>query len=161
MGNSQSSKIRFKPNRKPSTQASHQLLHKMKSQPGKQGSWGQHGAHLGPVGPMWVPCRSHEPCAQGMLLYCDRRGKYRIMYVLKWKNVYAHTRGLFWCLLPELCSNEGNTHQINTSVSTYTVRDEITYIISFPTKHNGSINDDKTTIFTHRLRDPLAQFTFC
>ena len=31
-------------------------------QPRKQGSWGQHGAHLGPVGPRWAPCRPHEPC---------------------------------------------------------------------------------------------------
>ena len=23
---------------------------------------GQHGAHLGPVGPRWAPCRPHEPC---------------------------------------------------------------------------------------------------
>ena len=30
-----------------------------------QSSWGQHGAHLGPVGPRWAPCWSHEPCYQG------------------------------------------------------------------------------------------------
>ena len=29
-------------------------------------SWGQHGAHLGPIGPRWTPCWSHEPCDQGM-----------------------------------------------------------------------------------------------
>ena len=28
-------------------------------------SWGQHGAHLGPVGPRWAPCWPHEPCHQG------------------------------------------------------------------------------------------------
>ena len=27
-------------------------------------SWGQHGAHLGPVGPRWAPCWPHEPCFQ-------------------------------------------------------------------------------------------------
>ena len=27
--------------------------------------WGQHGAHLGPVGPRWAPCWSHEPCYLG------------------------------------------------------------------------------------------------
>ena len=27
-------------------------------------SWG----HLGPVGPIWVPCWSHEPCYQGLAL---------------------------------------------------------------------------------------------
>ena len=26
------------------------------------GSWGQHGAHLGPTGPRWAPCWPHEPC---------------------------------------------------------------------------------------------------
>ena len=29
-------------------------------------SWGQHGAHLGPVGPRWAPCWPHEPCYQGL-----------------------------------------------------------------------------------------------
>ena len=29
---------------------------------------GQHGAHLGPVGPRWAPCWPHEPCYQGMLI---------------------------------------------------------------------------------------------
>ena len=30
---------------------------------------------------------------------------YRIMYVLAWRTVCALTRGLFWCLFPELRSN--------------------------------------------------------
>ena len=34
-----------------------------------QGSLGKHGAHLGPVGPRWAPCRPHEPCYQG--LHCS------------------------------------------------------------------------------------------
>ena len=34
-------------------------------------SWGQHGAHLGPVGPRWAPCWPHEPCYQGYdLIQC-------------------------------------------------------------------------------------------
>ena len=41
------------------------------------------------------------------------------------------------------------------------MRHDITYIISFRTRHNESINDDKTTIFTHRPRVSLARFTFC
>ena len=28
-------------------------------------SWGQYGAHLGPVGPRWAPCWPHGPCYQG------------------------------------------------------------------------------------------------
>ena len=35
--------------------------------PRKQSSWGQHGAHLGPVGPRWAPCWPNEPCYQGIL----------------------------------------------------------------------------------------------
>ena len=35
--------------------------------PRLQGSWGQHGAHLGPVGPRWAPCWSHKPCFQGIV----------------------------------------------------------------------------------------------
>ena len=27
---------------------------------------GQHGAHLGPVGPRWAPCWPHEPCYRGI-----------------------------------------------------------------------------------------------
>ena len=37
----------------------------MMTSPGKQSSWGQHGAHLGPVGPRWAPCWPHEPYYQG------------------------------------------------------------------------------------------------
>ena len=33
--------------------------------PRSQSSLGQHGAHLGPVGPRWAPCWPHEPCYQG------------------------------------------------------------------------------------------------
>ena len=29
-----------------------------------QSSWGQHGAHLSPVGPRWAPCWPHYPCYQ-------------------------------------------------------------------------------------------------
>ena len=35
-----------------------------------QSSWGQHGAHLGPVGPRWAPCWSHKPCYQGVYCSC-------------------------------------------------------------------------------------------
>ena len=33
--------------------------------PREQSSWGQHGAHLAPVGPRWAQCWAHEPCYQG------------------------------------------------------------------------------------------------
>ena len=34
---------------------------------GPPGSWGQHGTHLGPVGPRLAPCWPHESCYQGRL----------------------------------------------------------------------------------------------
>ena len=83
------------------------------------------------------------------------------MYVLEWRTVSALTRGLFWCLYPELRSNEGNKYQYNTRVSAEKVRYESAYIISFLTKHNEFINDDKTTIFTLRPRVLLARSSFC
>ena len=36
--------------------------------PREQGSCGQHGAHLGPVGPRWAPCCPHGSCYQGDFL---------------------------------------------------------------------------------------------
>ena len=38
--------------------------------PRYQSSWGQHGAHLGPVGPRWAPCWPHEPCYGGPCCLC-------------------------------------------------------------------------------------------
>ena len=35
------------------------------SHPWEQGSWGQHGANLGPTGPRWAPCWPHELCYLG------------------------------------------------------------------------------------------------
>ena len=60
-----------------------------------------------------------------------------------YSSTSALTRGLFWCLFPELRSNEGNKYQNNTRVSAETVRHESTYIILFLTRHNESINHYK------------------
>ena len=54
--------------------------------------------------------------------------------------------GYFWCLFPELRSNEGNKYQNNTPVSAETVRHESTYIILFLTRHNESINNYKNDV---------------
>ena len=69
---------------------------------------------------------------------------HKIMHVLERRNVYVLTTGLFWCLFPELHSNEGYKHQNNTRVCAYTFRHESTYIILFLTWRNESINDDKS-----------------
>ena len=36
--------------------------------PWSQGSWGQHVAYLGPAGPRWAHCWSHQLCYLGILL---------------------------------------------------------------------------------------------
>ena len=38
--------------------------------PWYQGSWGQHGAHLGTTGPRWAQCWPHEHCYLGIRLCC-------------------------------------------------------------------------------------------
>ena len=62
------------------------------------GAWGQHGAHLGPVGPRWAPCRPHAPCYLGsstsgtpksqkhlFVHYCIRRATHSTMtHTSKW-----------------------------------------------------------------------------
>ena len=40
--------------------------HYLQQLPWYQGSWGKHGAHLGPTGPRWVPCWPHEPWYLGI-----------------------------------------------------------------------------------------------
>ena len=65
------------------------------------------------------------------------------MYVLEWQTVSVLTRGLFWCLFPELRSKEGNKHQNNIRMSTEIVCHESAYINLFLTQHNDNKNDDK------------------
>ena len=43
--------------------------------PWYQGSWGQHGAHLGPTGPRWAPCWPHEPCCLGCVPEVGFKGR--------------------------------------------------------------------------------------
>ena len=47
------------------------------SYPRELSSWGQHGAHLGLVGPRWAQCWPHEPCYQGMIT--------PVQLMLQWK----------------------------------------------------------------------------
>ena len=70
----------------------------------------------------------------------------------------ALTRGLFWCLFPELHHNSGNKHQNNTRVSTETIHHEWIYSIVFLTWNTGPMNDNQNTIFTHQ---PWVWVTSC
>ena len=78
----------------------------------------------------------------------------RIMHVIEWRIVSALTRGLFWCLFPELRSNKGNKYQNNTRVNTETIRHESTYIILFLTWYNEFINNDNND---HLYIIPMSQ----
>ena len=106
-------------------------------------------------------------CLPSMKFFCSHteditKYKYRILYVLEWRTVYALTKGLYWCLFPELRNNEVNIKQNNTQMSAWTVRHESTYIIKFLTRHNESMNNDKNDVL-HTLvtRVSLARFTIC
>ena len=61
-----------------------------------------------------VVCSNHTPNKEKKL-----SNEYTIMYVglLEWQTVNAPPGRLFWCLFPELRSNEGNKQQNNTRVS--------------------------------------------
>ena len=68
-------------------------------------------------------------------------------------ELFQHSReDFFWCLFPELQSNEGNKHQNDTRVNAETVRHESTYIILFLARHNKYINDDNKA----NLRDLIS-----
>ena len=53
--------------------------------PRQQSSWGQQGAHLGPVSPRWAPCWPHEPCYQGW---------HPSVYICVWLSLWRQLRHL-------------------------------------------------------------------
>ena len=65
------------------------------------------------------------------------------------------TRVLYWYLLSELRSNEGNRHKHSSRVSVETVLHEGTYIILFLTRYNESMNDEEND----DLCAPSSSFT--
>ena len=72
----------------------HVYLHKSSEWcPKEQGSWGHHKAHLGPVGPRWAPCWSHEPGYQGFIsqfriLIFQRMNKRKILVLsICWRQM--------------------------------------------------------------------------
>ena len=81
------------------------------------------------------------------------------MYALEWRTISALKRGLFWCLFPELRSNEGNKHQNNARVSPQTVHQRVHTLFYFLHDITNAEITIKTTIFTHRPRISLAQFS--
>ena len=52
-------------------------------------------------------------------------------------------------------------YQNNIRVSAETVRHDSTCVVSFLARHNGLINDDTTSTFTHRPRVSLARLSSC
>ena len=62
--------------------------------PREQSSWGQHGAHLGPVGPRWAPCWPNESAIRDWL------------QIFRFKHTYGkqiHIRHI-WIIIP--CEND-------------------------------------------------------
>ena len=57
------------------------------STPWKHGSWGQHGAHLGPTGPRWAPCWPHELCYLGRDRGCESQGCFSMS--MSWRHPVA------------------------------------------------------------------------
>ena len=60
--------------------------------PWYQGSWGQHGAHLGPTGPRWVPWWHHELCYLGTHTECVELMEpfYIIVFFLILLHLFSH-----------------------------------------------------------------------
>ena len=52
--------------------------------PWEQGLWGQHGAHMGPTGPRWAPCWSHESCYLG-----KGHGKYQSISIKLYYQIFV------------------------------------------------------------------------
>ena len=69
--------------------------HREAERPWKQGSWGQHGAHLGPTGPRWAPCWPHELCYLWLMLHpqATKRGSIQIEWTVWWKNGMSNLLG--------------------------------------------------------------------
>ena len=56
----------------------------------QQGSWGQHGAHLGSTGPRWAPCWPHELFYLGLLYPVIYFRVSLIIYAFKYINLTLH-----------------------------------------------------------------------
>ena len=67
-------------------------------QPWKQGSLGQHGAHLGPTGPRWAPCWPNESCYLWTILF-DKKGGFALNLQSIWlvdNKWYIHISVVGW-----------------------------------------------------------------
>ena len=63
--------------------------------PRSQSSWGQHGAHLGPVGPRWALCWPHEPCYHGCCwIFLTASWNKRLGSNVKWRVVCVREVGI-------------------------------------------------------------------
>ena len=83
------------------------------------------------------------------------------MYVLEWRTVSALTRGLFWCLFPELEA----TREINTKITLEWAQKRFVMrvhtLFNFLHDITNPSMTIKSTSFTHRPRVSLAYFSFC
>ena len=77
--------------------------------PWEQGSWGQHGAHLGPIGTRWAPCWPHKLCYLGMTEYDKEHflgvcispyWTIMIIFQRKFNNLITYSPRFFFSILP-------------------------------------------------------------
>ena len=110
---------------------------------------------------------------QWLFFHCDPKlniqkcssvasGSYREWYMYSRGELFMRSReGYFGVYFPSCVA----TMEINTKLSLAWAHKQfvtrVTYIILFLTRHNESINNAKTRIFTHYPRVSLAPFTLC
>ena len=83
------------------------------------------------------------------------------MDVLQRRTVCMLIRGLFWCWFPELRRNQDRYTITAVEWAHKQFVTRVHTLLKFLTQHPKSMNDDKTTIFTHCPRISLPWLTFC
>ena len=63
------------------------MLHGWVTIPWQQGSWGRHGTHLEPTGPIWAPWWPHALCESYICSYRALRGTEKVCYAFSRSSV--------------------------------------------------------------------------
>ena len=71
----------------------------------KQGSWGKHGAQLGPTGPRWIPCWPHELCYLGNIYDVQGNG-----FNLLCRMIWLSDPVIIFCSVRFICRYFGSLY---------------------------------------------------